>query len=491
MSKKDKIKKWLKENYKSLIGKIILVLFALLVIFSQIKNCCNYLDTNTTSSSQPIKRLHLDTNNNLVSDNLLNTDKTKIIINNSSDSLSLNLESDTQYNCWLKFKVNTYSNSESVIFSNVAGGVSSLTDDIVESKKISVSAGNTYLFKFSFTTPSTFKVFEWRLLRNNAFGNQGLQLNADILEIGLFKGLTSPTTFEPYGLIYYSQNYIDEHYVSKQENDTQKENAYNEGYNKGLDTNLKSALIDLLDINEIDGVYAYDSNNNVDYSINYFNSDDYIRVDNIPSKKGLVIQYKRPFNVDTLRFSIPSTDFIANDNWEYIYFKVYLYNSNIQSFTNLDVFTSDTTSSSLYINGVFNGKVSFDKIYIGFDFLSSISYTFESISLNSQVSHIYTDYYDTIFQLGYNEAVSSGESFKNGYSEGFKDGEKSGIYQGQLMQTHFTLGDIMKSVISAPVEVLGVTLDFDIPGTNINIFSVVRLVITCLVIAFAVKFLRG
>lgn len=135
----------------------------------------------------------------IIGANLLNiADKTKIIINNSVDSLSLNLESDTQYNCWLKFKVNTYSNTENTISSNVAGGVSSISADISNSEYISVSVGNIYLLKFSFTTPSTFKVFEWRLLRNNLFGNQGLQLNADILEIGLFKGSTAPTKFKPY-----------------------------------------------------------------------------------------------------------------------------------------------------------------------------------------------------------------------------------------------------------------------------------------------------
>ena len=135
----------------------------------------------------------------IIGANLLNiADKTKINITNNSDSLELNLESGTQYTCWLKFKVNNYSNTEDKIFSNVAGGVSSLTDDIVNSEKITVSVGNTYLIKFTFTTPSTFKKFEWRLLRNTAPANLGLQINADILEIGLFKGSTAPTKFKPY-----------------------------------------------------------------------------------------------------------------------------------------------------------------------------------------------------------------------------------------------------------------------------------------------------
>ena len=133
---------------------------------------------------------------NIVGSNLLYTDKTKINVTSTSDILELNLESGTQYTCWLKFKVNNYSNTEDTIFSNVAGGVSSVTGDIVESEKITVSVGNTYLIKFTFTTPSTFNKFEWRLLRNTSYG--GLQINADILEIGVFKGSTAPTQFKPY-----------------------------------------------------------------------------------------------------------------------------------------------------------------------------------------------------------------------------------------------------------------------------------------------------
>lgn len=128
--------------------------------------------------------------------NLLYTDKTKINVTSDSDRLELNLKSGTQYTCWLKFKVNNYSNTEDKIYSNVAGGVSSVTADIGESEKITVSVGNTYLIKFTFTTPSTFNKFEWRLLRNTSYG--GLQINADILEIGLFKGSTAPTTFKPH-----------------------------------------------------------------------------------------------------------------------------------------------------------------------------------------------------------------------------------------------------------------------------------------------------
>lgn len=136
------------------------------------------------------------TNVKVVGTNLLYTNKTKINVTSNSDILELNLESGTQYTCWLKFKVNNYSNTEDKIYSNVAGGVSSISADIVESEKITVSVGNTYLIKFTFTTPSTFNKFEWRLLRNTSYG--GLQINADILEIGLFKGSTAPTTFKPY-----------------------------------------------------------------------------------------------------------------------------------------------------------------------------------------------------------------------------------------------------------------------------------------------------
>lgn len=127
--------------------------------------------------------------------NLLNiADKTTINVTSNSDILALNLESETKYTCWLKFKVNSYSNSEDKIYSNIAGGVSSVTGDIVDSDKITISVGNTYLIKFTFTTPSTFKVFQWRLLRNSAYS--GLQVNADILEIGVFKGTID--TFKPY-----------------------------------------------------------------------------------------------------------------------------------------------------------------------------------------------------------------------------------------------------------------------------------------------------
>ncbi len=486
MSKKEKIKKWLKENYKSLIGKIILVLFALLVVFSQIKNCYNHLEGDTTLSSQPTKRLHLDDNDNLVSDNLLNiADKETTTINGI-----------------------TYTINKGVIVLN--GTCSSFTTINLCEPLI---LNGDYVFNFfnDFTTSKANIRFTndlywtfYPINRSITISLSNIQTDVITLNIAsgttftnsifkpmLVEGILAPSTFEPYGLTYYSQNYINQHYVSNETNAQDKETAFNNGYDKGLNTNLKSALIDLLDTNDIDGVYAYDSQNNIDYSANYMTLDNGVRVENLPGKKGLVFQYKRTYNVNTLRFSIPTTAFISNDNWEYIYFKVYLYNSSLQSFTSLDVFTNDTTSASIYINGVYNGNISFDKIYIGYDILSSINYTFESISLHSQVAHIYTDYFDTIFQLGYNEAVASGESFNNGYSEGFKDGEKAGIYQGQLMQTNFTLGDIMKSVISAPVEVLGTTLDFDIPGTNINIFSVVRLVITCLVIAFTIKFLRG
>lgn len=132
---------------------------------------------------------------NIVGANLLNiADKTTINVTSNSDILALNLESETKYTCWLKFKVNNYSNTEDKIYSNVAGGVSSVNADIVESEKITVSVGNTYLIKFTFTTPSTFKVFQWRLLRNSAYS--GLQVNADILEIGVFKGTID--TFKPF-----------------------------------------------------------------------------------------------------------------------------------------------------------------------------------------------------------------------------------------------------------------------------------------------------
>ena len=132
---------------------------------------------------------------NIVGANLLNiADKTTINVTSDSDRLELNLKSGTQYTCWLKFKVNNYSNTEDKIYSNVAGGVSSVTGNIVDSDKITISVGNTYLIKFTFTTPSTFNKFEWRLLRNTSFG--GLQINADILEIGVFKG--SIDTFKPF-----------------------------------------------------------------------------------------------------------------------------------------------------------------------------------------------------------------------------------------------------------------------------------------------------
>lgn len=471
MSKKEKIKKWLKENYKSLLLKIVLCIFVLFLVFEQIKTCSNSIDRDSTHSSIT-KRMHLDTDGNYVSDNLLNIpNKENTIINGI-----------------------TYSINNGII------KVNGITTDYVYIDLLSYNFnGDYYIFDFVNRLDGYVYVhIEPEYYRNTSFSlnetkniflylNSGSTFNNVEFKPMLIKGSTAPSSFEPYGLIYYSQDYINNYYVSNEENEQQKQIAYN----NGLTTNLQKSLIDLLDISFISGVYAYDSQNNIDYSVNYYDIDNGVRVENLPGKKGLIIQYNRKYNVDTLRFSISSTSFIPNDNWEYNYFKVYCYDSNSQSYVDLNAFVNDSVSNNIYINQTINNRLTFDRFVIGFDYLSSIANTFESITLHSQVDHIYTSYYDTIYNLGYNDAVASGESFNSGYSEGYKDGEKAGIYQGQLMQTNFTLGDIMKSVISAPVEVLGTTLDFDIPGTNINIFSVVRLVITCLVIAFTIKFLRG
>lgn len=485
MTKKEKIKKWLKENYKSLLLKIILCIFVLFLIFEQVKSCSNNIERDSTHSSIT-KRMHIDTEGNYVSDNLLNyenkgpttnrgityTIENGVITLNgtatgddTSEIIIISLASlNFDYQCTMKLFKSGNDNSV-----------------VCRMWSVNYTQDSNY-FTDSFTMNSVTQVNICLLA--NAIGKT---YNNYTIKPMLLKGSIVPTTFEPYGLTYYSQEYINQHYVSNEENEQQKQTAYN----NGLTTNLQKTLIDLLDTSSISGVYAYDSQNNIDYSVNYYDIDNGVRVENLPSKKGLIIQYNRKYNVDTLRFSISSTSFVPNDNWEYNYFKVYCYDSNSQSYVDLNAFVNDSVSSNIYINQTINNRLTFDRFVIGFDYLSSIVNTFESITLHSQVDHIYTSYYDTIYNLGYNDAVSSGESFKNGYSEGFKDGEKAGIYQGQLMQTNFTLGDIMKSVISAPVEVLGTTLDFDIPGTNINIFSVARLVITCLVIAFTIKFLRG
>lgn len=483
MTKKERIKKWLKENYKTLILKIVLGIFILLLVFEQIKTCSNNIVRDSVNA--PItKRMHINTDGNYVSDNLLN------ISNFETNANGVNIKYDNN-----TFVLDGTSESGDYIFN--------LDTDIV--------CNGTYYMRFYningsynstdgaiglyvFNTLGTWDFDSWQMSSATFIGSKTMSKmriyvrgSFDNLSfnVAIYNSNRLPNDFEPYGLIYYSQEYINNHYVSNEENEKQN----NIAYNNGLTTNLQKAVIDLLDTSSISGVYTYDGNNSIDYSANYYDSEQGIRVEDLPSKKGIVIQYNKKNNVDTLRFDISSSSFVANDNWEYNYFKVYCYNSDNQSYVNLNAFTIN--DGQININQTINNNLVFDKIIIGFDYLSPIAYTFENITLHSQVDHVYTSYYDTIYNLGYNEAIVSGESYNNGYKNGFVDGEKSGIYQGQLMQTEFSIGDIMKSIISAPVEVFGATLDFDIPGTNINIFSIIKLVVSLCVIGFAIKFFRS
>lgn len=483
MTKKEKIKKWLKENYKSLLVKIVLGIFLLFFIFEQVKTCSNNIDRDNTHSSIT-KRMHINTEGNYVSDNILIvTDKETTTINGITYSINngiITLNGISTANTTLQIgKITNFSLNDTFTLKTFNNNVYF---------QYAFYNGNTWLS----TSGKYLDTFTFQVSNSNTdiisiliYISNGEIIDNSVAKPMLVKGSTAPTSYEPYGLTYFSQEYINNHYVSNEENEKQN----NIAYNNGLTTNLQKALIDLLDTSSISGVYTYDSQNNINYSVNYYDSDYGIRLESLQNKKGLIVQYNRKYNVDTLRFDIPSTSFVANDGGDYNYFKIYCYNSDTQSYVDLNGFTIN--DGQININQIINNKLAFDRFIIGFDYLSSITTTFESLNLNRQVDHIYTSYYDTIYNLGYNDAILSGESYNNGYKNGFADGEKSGIYQGQLMQTEFSIGDIMKSIISAPVEVFGATLDFDIPGTNINIFSIIKLVVSLCVIGFAIKFFRS
>lgn len=92
-------------------------------------------------------------------------------------------------------------------------------------------------------------------------------------------------------------------------------------------------------------------------------------------------------------------------------------------------------------------------------------------------------------ELTINDITSSNSeaSYNSGYDSGYDDGYKNGEYDG--LEASKGLSSMVLTVLSAPFVIISNTLNFEILG--INILNLVKVILTVLVVAFAIRKLKG
>ena len=138
--------------------------------------------------------------------------------------------------------------------------------------------------------------------------------------------------------------------------------------------------------------------------------------------------------------------------------------------------TSNLSADSLQSLTAYS-NVSFINLYINSDMSADSEII---ISLDSD------NYYYT---KGYNDGLTSGDSYQNGYSKGYENGKIDGINSGSTDTTISKVATLFDTILSYPASFIATCFNFELFGINIS--SVIFFIITLSVVGGIIAFIIG
>ena len=138
--------------------------------------------------------------------------------------------------------------------------------------------------------------------------------------------------------------------------------------------------------------------------------------------------------------------------------------------------TSNLSADSLQSLTAYS-NVSFINLYINSDMSDDSEII---ISLDSD------NYYYT---KGYNDGLTSGDSYQNGYTKGYENGKIDGINSGSTDTTISKVATLFDTILSYPASFIATCFNFELFGINIS--SVIFFIITLSVVGGIIAFIIG
>lgn len=493
-----KIFNWIKDHILIII-LVILGAFILLGCFGS--KVSNNTKTSIPSTSE-VKRLSPNSQGNLVSDNLLNIEDKSLTTTNgityfiSNGVITLNGTATSTFAISLYQNLNTPINTVLCAFNSVAlsNNLSSLwvynsnfqsigallINTVNNSKKYTESI---YKIELGITTGATFTNFTLKPM--------------------LVEGTTIPTTFEPYGQIYYSETNYD--LVLDELNQ-----LYDIIHNYEVFASSKiiytyysasNAIGDPMDVSYSNLLFTT-TGNLLPYDSNGVNMtkllfDNYLT--DIRYRDYFKINIKLPsiYNVnDTADFDFNCVNTLDSNSTGGVKFRLNYYDTVI----NGEDMTL-TTANNVILNGYGSlGDYKYNSIDIYLGTLIDINdYVLTGNLFLSTFSDDYLNGYLAGSNASSNELLVALNKIKDlqaiidtygghTYEEIIVIGQQSADFQygGQL-----NVPQLMNSIFHGPLDFINGMLSFDLPGTSIKVIDICKALFTITLVFIVIKFLKG